>query len=60
MNDKKIIENLPNIMNEQKNLLFYYYSIKLKENYKYKPKIILNYEKQLKSFNNNNNDEEGS
>ena len=29
MNDKKIIENLPNIMNEQKNLLFYYYSIKL-------------------------------
>ena len=59
-NDKKIIVNFPNIMNEQKNLLFDYYSIKLNENYKYKPKIILNYEKQLKSFNNNNIDEEGS
>ena len=48
-NNKKIKINLPNIIEEQKRLLFSYYS--LNNIFFDKPKIIINFEKQFQSFN---------
>ena len=50
-NKKSIIINDPNIKNEQKNLLLSYYSIRDKNDIDYKPKLIMNYEKQFRNFN---------
>ena len=47
--------NIPDILNEQKNLLYSYYSNRERINYEYKPKIISNYERKIRSFNNSNN-----
>ena len=46
--DKKIIIFVPNILEEQKKLLFNYYSINLNENFETTPKILLNYERLIK------------
>ena len=60
-NNKKIMVTIPEIVNEQMNLLYSYYSIREKENFEYQPKIISNYQRQIRAFNKNNsiNEEKG-
>ena len=57
-NNKKIVIDIPNIQSEQKNLLLSYYTIKNRNKRDYKPKLIINYEKQFRNFNNQKENKE--
>ena len=59
-NNKKIILNIPGMEEIQKNLLINYYSINNANFLEQKPRILINYERQIKNFKSLKKEEETS